>query len=482
MLKDFIHIDEKKTINEIDNLFKILFPICRSITGNGVKESLSILKNIVDFDIKQIPSGTKCYDWTIPDEWNIKDAYIKDSHENKLIDFKENNLHVVNYSVPINQKLSFNELDKHLYTLPSMPDAIPYVTSYYEKDWGFCIPYNQYKNLDKNADYHVVIDSTLQSGNLTYGESIIKGRSEQEILFSTYCCHPSLGNDNLSGMVLWTLILRELKTRQTNYTYRFVIAPETIGSIAYIAKNQEQIRNILGGFIFTCVAGPGKFYYKKTFYGDHMLDKIAITVLNESKNDYETRPFDITGSDERQYSSQFFRIPIGTICKDKYGEYDYYHTSKDNLDFISSENLFRTMKLYLELIDKIENTSLRDLEFENSESKIPTINKGEHLYCSLNPWCEPMLSKRDVYPTKSGRFRTDATNIKKNESKEDNTSVYETQIINLNHMLWVLFYSDGYHSIEHVSRITGIQINSLLFAAERLKKVGLLEEIKNVGK
>lgn len=220
--------DFSENTKEVDDLLKRLFPICRSITGNGVRKTLSILKEITNFDIHEVSSGTKCYDWIVPDEWNINDAYVKNSSGKKLVSFQENNLHVVNYSIPIDKKMTFNELKNHLHTLKNLPDAIPYITTYYKKDWGFCITYNHYKNFHEDEIFHVLIDSSLKPGSLTYGEQMIKGDSGVEFLFSTSCCHPSLANDNLSGLVLWVLLLRELKMMKTRHTYRFVVSLETI--------------------------------------------------------------------------------------------------------------------------------------------------------------------------------------------------------------------------------------------------------------
>ena len=224
-------INETELLNEAERVSEILFPISRSITGNGVRKSLDILKQIVEFDVGEIPSGTKCYDWTVPDEWNIKDAFVEDESRNRIIDFQKNNLHVVNYSIPIDKWVSYEELESHLHTLPNMPDAIPYRTSYYKRDWGFCLTHNDFCKLKKDKKFHVAIDSSLESGSLTYGEYNLKGKSEKEFIFSSYCCHPSLANDNLSGMILWILLLKILKTSNLNHSYRFVLVPETIGAL-----------------------------------------------------------------------------------------------------------------------------------------------------------------------------------------------------------------------------------------------------------
>ena len=298
ILSDF---DEHNLINEVDNLLKELFPICRSITGNGVRQTLSILKRVTDFNIKEIPSGTKCYDWTIPNEWNIIDAYVEDSSGKKIIDFKNNNLHLVSYSQPVDKTMSYPELIKHLHTLPDLPNAIPYRTSYYNENWGFCLSHKNFQKLDKNEQYHVIIDSTLEPGNLTYGDYVIKGSSDKEFLFSTYCCHPSLGNDNLSGPVLWSLLLRSLKKQKPRYSYRFIIVPETIGAIAYLSQNETKMKQIIGGFILTCVAGPNNFGYKSSYLGNNLIDKVVDSTFNDLGLSYIKHPFDINGSDENTF-------------------------------------------------------------------------------------------------------------------------------------------------------------------------------------
>lgn len=413
---------------KIDETLQRLFPICRSITGDGVRETLSILQQIVEFDIKEIPSGTVCYDWTIPDEWNVRDAYVKDSSGTLIIDFRQNNLHLVGYSIPVDQVMSFQELEKHLHTLPDLPSAIPYRTTYYNRDWGFCLSQEQFNRMDRDEKYHIHIDSTLKPGSLTLGEGIIEGSSEQEFLISTYCCHPSLANDNLSGLVLWAFLLRELKSHQTRHSYRFVIIPETIGAIAYLSQNEEAMKKVAGGFVITTVAGLGKFGYKHTYLGDHLIDRVVHRTFSELNIEYIPYPFDIKGSDERQYSAPYFRIPVGTICKDKYYEYDYYHTSLDDLDFINAEHLIETLKLYLLAIQKLEMNVT---------------------YRSLNPYCEPQLGKRGLYSGKE-----------------------------LDAIRWIMFCSDGKTSLLDISEKTAFPLKELYETAEKLRQHQLLEIIK----
>ena len=446
---------------EADKLLQRLFPICRSITGNGVRETLSILKGVSDFNIREIPSGTRCHDWTIPDEWNVRSAYIEDCSGAKIVDFADSNIHLVSYSVPIDKKMSFQELDEHLHTLPDLPNAIPYRTSYYRRDWGFCLSYEQYSRLDRSAQYHVRIDSDIEKGSLTLGDFVIEGDSGHEFLISAYCCHPSLGNDNLSGQVLWALLLRELKSRKTRHSYRFVIAPETIGAIAYLSQNEKVMKGVSGGFVLTTVAGPGKLGFKHTFLEDHLLDRVVDRTFLDEGLERNFYAFDIKGSDERQYSSQSYRIPMGTICKDKYYEYDYYHTSLDNLDFISAKSLVETLKLYLSVISNLEMNST---------------------YRSLNPNSEPMLSKRGLYPTTGGQLNQKAKDFK-TEYGVSEYSVGDGETLqgeDIDAMLWVMFYSDGELSLLDISDKTGLSIKRLHGAATNLRLKGLLEEVRNL--
>ncbi|MBI2857543.1 MAG: DUF4910 domain-containing protein [Chloroflexi bacterium] len=443
-------------VQEADGLLKTLFPICRSLTGDGVRETLARLRRVSEFEIKEIPSGTVCYDWVVPDEWNIREAYVEDSAGNRIIDFKNNNLHVLNYSIPVNRTMSFQELESHLYTLPQLPSAIPYRISYYSRNWGICLSHDQLGRMEKNGRYHVVIDSVLKPGKLTYGECLILGSSRQQFLISTYCCHPSLANDNLSGQVLWALLLRELKSMKTYHSYRFVIAPETIGAIAYLHQNERAMKGVTGGFVLTTVAGPGRFGYKHTYLGGHLIDRVVHKTFSEAGIDYIPYPFDINGSDERQYSQPYFRIPIGTICKDKYYEYDYYHTSLDNLDFISAENLVETLRVYLAAIEKLE------------------MNR---VYRSLNPQCEPMLGKRGLYPGISGHVKQPATDPERSHLAQDYSVSGGKSIkgVDLDAMLTVMFYSDGETSLLDMSEKTGLPMKDLFHNAETLRGHGLLE-------
>ncbi len=435
-----------------------LFPLCRSLTGEGVRQTLAILREVADFTIQEVPSGTVAYDWVVPEEWNVREAYIADSHGRRIVDFQQNNLHLVSYSIPFEGTLTFEELRPHLHTLPDLPDAIPYRTSYYNRTWGFCLSQRQFDALDRQETYFVKIDTVLAPGSLTYGEAVLPGRSGHEYLISTYCCHPSLGNDNLSGMVLWALLLRELSQRQRRHTYRFLIAPETIGALVWLSRNESIAPTIAGGFLPSTVAGPGPFGYKRTFLGNSIIDRVVRQTFRELRLDYIEYPFDINGSDERQFSAPAFRIPIGMICKDKYYEYTFYHTSLDNLDFISADALIQTLKLYLLAIEKLE------------------MNRT---YRSLMPYGEPMLGKRGLYPNLGGSIKQQAANLhlpheQRPYQVSEETILYGNE---LDAIRWLLFYSDGQTSLLDIAEKTSFPMRQLFEIAEKLVSHHLLEPV-----
>jgi len=441
-----------------DQLLQRLFPICRSITGDGVRETLAVLHEQVDFDIREIPSGTTCYDWTVPDEWNVRDAFISDASGKRIVDFRSNNVHLVSYSIPVDAEMTFDELAPHLHSLPDMPDAIPYRTSYYNRNWGFGLTQRHMDVLDRNGRYHVRIDSDLRPGSLTYGESRLAGTSGQEYLVSTYVCHPSLANDNLSGIVLWSLLLKEMSQRELRHSYCFVIIPETIGAVVYLSQNQEQARKFSGGFVITTVGGPGPFGYKTTFQGDHLIDRLVRLTYKELGLDYIEYPFDVNGSDERQYSQPYFRIPVGTICKDKYYEYPYYHTSLDNLDFVKAENLIQTLNLYRLAIEKLEQNGT---------------------YRSKMPYCEPMLGKRGLYPKVGGAIRQKVSEAQA-DHEQRGYQVDEGKILygnELDAIRWLMFHADGQTSLLDIAERTGLPMRQLHEGAEKLVVNELLERL-----
>jgi len=422
--------------SEMYSLMERLFPICRSITGNGVRETLNIIKEYIPLNIKEVPSGTKVFDWEIPDEWNIKDAYVKDEDGNRVIDFKCSNLHVVNYSIPFVGKLTLAELKKHLYTLPNQPSLIPYVTSYYEKRWGFCLSQNQYDSL-KKIIYEVKINATLEPGSLTYADLIIPGKSEKEILFSTYICHPSLANNELSGPVVATFLAKYFLEKGNNYyTYRFVFAPETIGTITYLSIELAHLKkNVIAGYVITCVGDDGIFTYLQTKKENTLVDRATIHVLKNIEGEYNLYDYLKRGSDERQYCAPGIDLPIGSLMRTKYCEYPEYHTSGDNLDIIKPNELKKSLEMYKLCVVVIENN-----RFYKSTVK-----------------CEPQFGKRGLYS---------AISIK----KENN----EVPI-----MMNLLAYCDGLNDLLWIAEKINEPIIKLIPIVNVLLKNSLLEEVNN---
>jgi aminopeptidase-like protein/spore coat polysaccharide biosynthesis protein SpsF (cytidylyltransferase family) len=341
---------------EFDQYLQRLFPLCRSITGDPNRETLRVLQELIPLVIHEVPSGTAVYDWTIPDEWNIRDAWIADVSGRRMVDFRASNLHVVSYSEPVNAVMDWAELQPRLHRHPELADAIPYRTSYYRRDWGFCVTHAQYAELERQrGPFTVVIDSELKPGALSYGEYLVPGRSTEEILLSCYICHPSMANDSLSGVLLTAFLARHIAgLKNRHWSYRIVFVPETIGAIAYCAGNEAAMKRIDTGLVITTVGGPGKFGYKQSFDPSHPINAMIEDVLAETGTEFITYPFDIHGSDERQYSSQGFRINAATICRDRYYEYPYYHSSLDDLSFVTAKQIAETLEVYVRLIDKLE--------------------------------------------------------------------------------------------------------------------------------
>lgn len=427
---------DKELVKNIDVYMSRLFPIHRSITGDGNRETLNILREIVDIKVKEYPTGKKVYDWVIPREWIIRDAWIKNSKGEKIVDYSKSNLHVVSYSEPVHKKISFVELKQKLCYLENLPDAIPYRTSYYHSNWGFCLSFNDYKSLlNENEEYEVFIDSELKDGSMTIGEVLIPGEMKKEVLISTYFCHPSLANDNLSGVLLTAFLAKAMKEMKLNYSYRIVFVPETIGAITYCSVNEDEMKAVDFGLVVATVGGPGKLGYKQSFDSSHFLNNIVEDVFDELGEEYKVYPFTPDGSDERQYSSPAFRINVVTISKDKYYDYNYYHTSLDDLNFISAENIAKTYECYMMLINKID----KNLTYKN-----------------IHPYCEVMLSKHNLYPKTGGALLPDMNNLS------------EVDIIS-----WILFLSDGDHSLYDISKRIKVPI-------ERLNEIAIILEEKNL--
>jgi aminopeptidase-like protein len=342
------------------NILKLcnkLFPVNRSLTGNGVRHTLKELRKInPKLNIFEVKSGKKIFDWKIPYEWNVEDAWIKDPYGSKILDFKNNNLHLMGYSAPIKKKINLFELKKKIFTNKKKPEAIPYVTSYYNKDWGFCMSYKKFKKL-KSGKYDVFIDSNFKkNGNLTYGEILIPGKSKKEILLSTYICHPSMANNELSGPCLLIYLSNWIKSFKTKYTYRIIFIPETIGSLIYLKKNFKYLKNkVIAGYVVTCVGDNRNYSYLETRNGNTISDKVAKRVLNSLKKKYSIYTWLSRGSDERNYCWPGFDLPIASIMRSKYGEYLEYHSSLDNMSIVSSKSFNDSFKLYQKVILTIEN-------------------------------------------------------------------------------------------------------------------------------
>ena len=418
---------------EIYSFLKEIFPICRSITGEGNRETLAKVREHIPIEIKEVPTGYTAYDWEVPLEWNIRDAYIKGPNGIKIANFKKNNLHVVNYSEAVNKKIPLEELQKHLYSIPALPSAIPYITSYYNRSWGFCISDYQRNNLI-DGEYEVYIDSSLEQGSMTYGELIIPGESKEEILLTTYICHPSMANNECSGIAVTTFLAKWLMSRDNKYTYRVVFAPETLGAIVYINKNYDELRkNVIAGFNITCVGDNNAYSFMPSREGGTLADRIATHVLDNFVDEYETYSFLERGSDERQYCHPSVDLPVVSIMRSKYGTYPEYHTSLDNLDFVSPEGLQGAYNVTQKCFEALEMNGT----YENIAV------------------CEPKMSKRGLHP-KSWQTRhlgsSNAENLKKQVSDMMNTMVYcdgQRDLIELSNKINLTY--DECH--QHLSRL-----------------------------
>ena len=410
-----------------------LFPICRSITGDGVRLTLERIRQIIPLSVYEIPSGTRVFDWVVPREWNIRDAYIKTPAGEKIAEFKKNNLHVLNYSIPVQKKVTLDELLPHLFTLPAHPDWIPYRTSYYKENWGFCIPDSQLQSLP-DGEYEVFIDSTLEDGHLTYGEYVIQGETNEEILVSCHVCHPSLCNDNLSGIALSSCLADYLSKQRLRYTYRFLFIPGTIGSITWLALNEEKAANIKHGLVVTCVGDGGAFSYKKSRRESAEIDRAVLHVLRNTREDFREIDFYPYGYDERQYCSPGFNLAVGSLSRSSHGQYPEYHTSADNLELVKPRYLKESFETFVDVIDVLENN---------------------RTYVNLNPKCEPQLGKRGLYSS---------------------VGAPEGQKIKEMALLWVLNLSDGGYDLLDIAERSGESFRDIQNAARALLDCELLRE------
>jgi aminopeptidase-like protein len=418
---------------ELHGLVAELYPIARSITGDGVRETLRRIGELVPLDVHEISSGTKVFDWTVPREWNIRDAYVEDSRGRRVIDFRESNLHVVGYSTPVKARMPLAELKEHLFTIPEQPEWIPYRTSYYRETWGFCLSHSAFLALE-DGEYEVCIDSTLEEGHLTYGECRLQGERDDEVLVSTHVCHPSLANDNLSGIAVATFLARRLMDLPRKLSYRFLFVPGTIGAISWLSENRSIVSRIKHGLVLTGVGDAGRPTYKRSRRGNADIDRAVEHVLRHSGEDHEVVDFSPFGYDERQYCSPGFNLPVGCFMRTPWGRYPEYHTSADNLDFIHPGSLADSLDKVLAALSVVDNNAT---------------------YVNVNPYCEPQLGRRGLYRPAGGR---------KDES------VHELAL------LWVLNLSDSGHSLLDVAERSGLEFHAVRAAADALLDAGLLEE------
>jgi len=431
-------LDLQAVGSELHERIRDLYPICRSITGNGLRETLRLIGNEIELQAEEVPSGTAVHDWTVPKEWNIRDAYVKNSGGVRVIDFKASNLHVVNYSVPVRERMSLDALRPHLHSIPEHPDWIPYKTSYYSENWGFCVTELQLASL-REDEYEVCIDSSLEDGHLTLGQCVLSGRESDEILFSCHVCHPSLCNDNLSGVSIAVTLARLLAETSHRYTYRFLFIPGTIGAITWLARNEDAASRIKHGLVLACAGDRGQLTYKRSRRGNAAIDRAVAHVLQQKGAGFEIREFTPYGYDERQYCSPGFNLPVGVLSRTPHGRFPEYHTSADNVAFVDPASLADTLATCLDVVDVLE---------------------GDFRYLNRSPKCEPQLGKRGLYGSMGGHGGDRAT---------------ETAL------LWVLNFSDGTHSLLDIAERSGLSFSLIRTATNALVRQDLLEELPSAA-
>lgn len=424
-------LEDSRAGDEMYALIAELYPFCRSITGDGVRNTLKAVRERIPIEIYEVPTGTPVFDWTVPKEWNIRDAYIRAPDGRKIADFQTSNLHIVSYSVPVHRFVPLVELKAHLHTIPEHPDWVPYRTSYYRENWGFCISHRQFLELE-DGDYEVYIDSSLREGSLTYAEAVLPGRSDAEVLIFSHICHPSLCNDNLSGIGVATFLALYLARCQTRYTYRFVFAPATIGSITWLSRNERSLHMIRHGLVISVVGDPGHFRYKKTYQGDAEIDRAVRRTLVDLGVQFEVLEFEPWGYDERQFNSPGIRLPVGRLTRSPNGGYAEYHTSADDLNLVRPEYLAGSLRAYLSIMNTLEANMCYRNEF---------------------PKGEPQLGRRGLYRTTGGQ-----------------QSIEQSQLA----MLWVLNMSDGEHSLLDIAERGDLCFRDIQAAADALEAHGVL--------
>ncbi|HEY0789638.1 MAG TPA: DUF4910 domain-containing protein [Chthoniobacterales bacterium] len=430
--------DAAREGSELYGTVSALYPICRSITGDGFRQSLDLLQQTVPIATHEVPTGTPVFDWTVPKEWNIRDAYVKNAAGQRVIDFRQNNLHVLNYSVPVHRKMPLAELRPHLFTLPDAPDWIPYRTSYYQEAWGFCLRRRELEQMEE-GEYEVCVDSSLEPGHLTYGEYCVPGQDEGEVLVSCHSCHPSLCNDNCSGMAVAARLACLLQDVPLRFSYRFLWIPGTIGSITWLARNEGSLDRIRHGFVLSCVGDPGPFTYKRSRRGDADVDRAFTHVFRHHAPHAEVLDFTPYGYDERQYCSPGINLPVGCFMRSPNGRFPEYHTSADNLALVTPVALAESLRQLLRVIQVFE----------------------ENRFClNLSPKGEPQLGRRGLYGQVGGLKDAPALQMA---------------------LLWVLNLSDGENDLLRVAERGGIDFSIVSRAAELLTAHGLLAPARAEG-
>ncbi|MFI1825690.1 DUF4910 domain-containing protein [Streptomyces sp. NPDC020412] len=413
-------------------LVERLYPLCRSITGDGVRATLEIVDEYVPLRVHEVPTGTQVLDWTVPKEWNVRDAYVADAAGNRVVDFAASSLHVLGYSVPVSATMPLAELRAHLHTLPDHPTWVPYRTSYYQPQWGFCLAQETLDALP-DGEYEVRIDSTLADGHLTYAEHVVPGQVPDEVIVSTHVCHPSLANDNLAGIAVATHLARELAEREPWYTYRFLFAPGTIGAITWLARNAERIDRVKHGLVLACAGDRGDLTYKKSRRGDAEIDRVLRHVLATSERPHTIKEFTPYGYDERQFCSPGFDLGVGSLSRTPYAGYPEYHTSADDPDFVSPAALADTLAVCREACAVLDRN---------------------RRYLNLSPYGEPQLGRRGLYDSLGGR----------SDAKQAQMA-----------MLWVLNLADGQHALLDVAERSGLPFDTVADAADALSAAGLIK-------
>ena len=429
-----LRVDVASAGREMHAFITPLYPLCRSITGNGVRQTLKEIGAQIPLEIREVATGTRVLDWTVPREWNIRDAWVKNRQGERIIDFQQSNLHVVGYSQPIRQHMRGRDLQSHVFTLPDRPDWVPYRTSYYDETWGFCLAHRDLSRLAMEEEYDVCIDASLGDGHLTYGECLLPGHTSDEVLISCHVCHPSLANDNLSGIAVATFLARLLAAHPRRYSYRFLFIPGTIGAITWLALNEAGVARIKHGLVLTGVGDAGGLGYKRSRRGNTEIDRTVSHVLGHMSGEHPIIDFYPYGYDERQFCSPGFDLPVGCLMRTPHGRYPEYHTSGDDLRFVRPDKLGETLAALATIVSVLE---------------------GNRWYVNTHPKGEPQLGRRGLYRAIGGDMDRRSAELA---------------------LLWVLSFGDGRHSLLDIATRSGLEFATLRHAADRLLEHGLLAE------